>query len=51
MLIVTLCTIGFTVCLYVVIPKGFFPQQDTGRLIGNIMADQDISVPGDVTLC
>ena len=25
--------------LYVVVPKGFFPQQDTGRLIGTIQAD------------
>jgi multidrug efflux pump len=29
--------------LYVVIPKSFFPQQDTGRLIGGIQADQSIS--------
>ena len=29
--------------LYVVIPKGFFPQQDTGRLIGRIQADQSTS--------
>ena len=43
MLIVTLCTILFTVLLFVVIPKGFFPQQDTGRLVGQIMADQDTS--------
>ena len=27
--------IGFTVYLYVVVPKGFFPQQDTGRLTGH----------------
>ncbi len=42
-MIVTLSTIGFTVYLYVVVPKGFFPQQDTGRLSGSLMADQDIS--------
>jgi multidrug efflux pump len=42
-LAVTLWTIGFTAYLYVIIPKGFFPQQDTGRLSGNLMADQDIS--------
>jgi multidrug efflux pump len=42
-MIVTLSTIGFTVYLYVIIPKGFFPQQDTGRLTGSLMADQDIS--------
>jgi multidrug efflux pump len=29
--------------LYVILPKGFFPQQDTGLLIGNISADQSIS--------
>ncbi len=43
MLIVTLVTIGFTVYLYVIVPKGFFPQQDTGRLVGTIQADQDTS--------
>jgi multidrug efflux pump len=31
------------VYLYVVVPKGFFPQQDTGRLSGSIVADQSIS--------
>jgi multidrug efflux pump len=31
------------VYLYIVIPKGFFPQQDTGRIMGNIQADQSIS--------
>jgi multidrug efflux pump len=43
MIIVTLATIGFTVYLYIIIPKGFFPQQDTGRLTGSIVGDQDIS--------
>ena len=42
-LVVTLSTIGFTVYLYVIIQKGFFPQQDTGRLSGNLQADQDTS--------
>ena len=42
-MLVTLSTIGFTVYLYVIVPKGFFPQQDTGRLTGNIQADQDTS--------
>jgi multidrug efflux pump len=36
-------TIGFNFHLYAVVPKGFFPQQDTGRLIGGIQADQGIS--------
>jgi multidrug efflux pump len=43
MLLVTLATIALTVYLYIVIPKGFFPQQDTGRLVGSIQADQDTS--------
>ncbi len=42
-LLVLLATIGLNVYLYVVIPKGFFPQQDTGRLTGGIQADQSIS--------
>jgi multidrug efflux pump len=42
-LLVTLSTIGVTVYLYVIVPKGFFPQQDTGRFSGNLMADQDVS--------
>ncbi|MGH6818322.1 MAG: efflux RND transporter permease subunit [Methylovirgula sp.] len=32
-----------TVLLFLVIPKGFFPEQDTGRLVGSIQADQSIS--------
>ncbi len=35
--------IGLTVILFAVVPKGFFPQQDTGRLTGTIQADQSIS--------
>jgi multidrug efflux pump len=35
--------LGLNAYLYVVIPKGFFPQQDTGRLIGRIQADQSAS--------
>src|SRR5881409_3210362 len=42
-LLVTLATIAFTIYLYVIVPKGFFPQQDTGRLIGTIQADQNTS--------
>jgi multidrug efflux pump len=41
--VVTLLTMAATVYLYVVIPKGFFPQQDTGRLVGTLQADQDTS--------
>jgi multidrug efflux pump len=36
-------TVGLNFYLYAVVPKGFFPQQDTGRLIGSIQADQGIS--------
>ncbi len=43
MLSVTLTTIVISICLFIVIPKGFFPQQDTGRLVGTIQASQDIS--------
>jgi multidrug efflux pump len=42
-LLVMLGTIVGNVLLFYQVPKGFFPQQDTGRLIGSIQADQDIS--------
>ena len=42
-LLVTLCTMALTIYLYIIVPKGFFPQQDTGRLFGNIQAAQHIS--------
>ena len=42
MLLLTI-TICFNVYLYNIIPKGFFPQQDVGRLSGNVQADQSIS--------
>ncbi len=42
-MLVLLATVCLNAYLYVVIPKGFFPQQDTGRLIGGIQADQSIS--------
>jgi multidrug efflux pump len=45
MLLVTLATVCFTVWLYVVIPKGLFPQQDTGSLAGATEAPQDVSFP------
>jgi multidrug efflux pump len=43
MFLVTLATIGFSIYLYVIIPKGFFPQQDTGTIFGAITADQSSS--------
>ncbi|HQT64630.1 MAG: nodulation protein [Acidocella sp. 20-57-95] len=39
-LILTVC---LNIFLFVVVPKGFFPEQDTGLVIGNIRADQGIS--------
>ena len=42
-MLVLLATVCLNVYLYVIIPKGFFPQQDTGRLVGGIQADQSIS--------
>lgn len=43
MLLLLALTIGLNVYLYGAIKKGFFPQQDTGRMMGNIQADQSIS--------
>jgi multidrug efflux pump len=43
MIVMTLATIALTVRLYVIVPKGFFPQQDTGRLTGTIQGDQQTS--------
>jgi multidrug efflux pump len=42
-LAVTLLTMATTSALYVIVPKGFFPQQDTGRISGSIVADQATS--------
>ena len=42
-IIVFLATVLLNIHLYVIIPKGFFPQQDTGRLVGGIRGDQSIS--------
>ena len=44
-LMVMLGTIVLTGYLYVVIPKGFFPQQDTGMITGITEASEDISFP------
>ena len=41
--VVLLATIALNVWLYISIPKTFFPEQDTGVLMGNIQADQSIS--------
>jgi multidrug efflux pump len=42
-LAVLLATIALNVYLYIHVPKGFFPQQDNGRMMGSIIADQDTS--------
>jgi multidrug efflux pump subunit AcrB len=42
-LLTFVATVALTIVLYVLIPKGFFPQQDTGILIGLSDAPQDIS--------
>ena len=42
-MLVLLGIVGLTVWLYVVVPKGFFPQQDTGVIMGGIRADQSAS--------
>jgi multidrug efflux pump len=42
-LLIAIGTLGLNVLLFVVIAKDFFPQQDTGRLNGTILADQDTS--------
>src|ERR1700692_2425743 len=42
-LIVTILVACLSVYLYIKVPKGFFPQQDTGRIMGSVQAAQDIS--------
>jgi multidrug efflux pump len=43
MLLVTVVTICLTIWLYGIVPKGFFPQQDTGSIMGITEGAQDIS--------
>jgi multidrug efflux pump len=43
MLALLLITIGLNAYLLIIVPKGFFPQQDTGRLAGGIQGAQDSS--------
>jgi multidrug efflux pump len=43
MLLLLFATVGLNIYLYVVIPKGFFPQQDTGQLQGGIRGDASTS--------
>ncbi len=43
MILLTAATVAVNIYLYSTVPKGFFPQQDTGRLAGGILAAQDVS--------
>ncbi len=43
MLLLMLVTVVTSGVLFVIVPKGFFPEQDTGRIAGSIQAEQDIS--------
>jgi multidrug efflux pump len=43
MIAALLGTVALNIYLYVIVPKGFMPQQDTGRIMGNLVADQSIS--------
>ena len=43
MLALMMATVAVSGVLFSMIPKGFFPEQDTGRIFGNIRAAQDIS--------
>jgi multidrug efflux pump len=45
-LVVTILVACLSVYLYIIVPKGFFPQQDTGRIGGSVQAAQDISFQG-----
>ncbi|TKK32402.1 efflux RND transporter permease subunit [Pantoea agglomerans] len=42
-LLVALATFGLTALLYMMVPKGFFPTQDTGLIQGITVASQDVS--------
>jgi multidrug efflux pump len=42
-LLVTIGTVCLNVYLFTIVPKGLFPQQDVGRIVGSIQAEQDIS--------
>lgn len=42
-MVVWVITIGLNLWLYVLVPKGLFPEEDTGRLVGSMQADQSTS--------
>jgi multidrug efflux pump len=41
--VILLLTVGLNVFLFIVVPKGFFPEQDNGMIMGMVQADQGIS--------
>jgi multidrug efflux pump len=42
-LLIAIGTLALNIYLFVIVPKGFFPQQDTGRINGNFLGDQSTS--------
>ena len=44
-LTITVLTFGLNVYLYILVPKGFFPEQDAGRIGGQVQGQQDVSFP------
>jgi multidrug efflux pump len=45
MIVVAFAAIGVTIFLYIVIPKGLLPEQDTGMITGVVQADQNVAFP------
>jgi len=45
MIVVAAATVAFTVFLYIAIPKGLLPEQDTGMITGVVQADQNVAFP------
>ncbi|XVN43398.1 MAG: efflux RND transporter permease subunit [Candidatus Rickettsia vulgarisii] len=43
MSLVVIVAITLSIILFTITPKGFFPQQDTGRIVSNIVTDQNFS--------
>ncbi len=50
MLLLTVSLVGLTVWLYVIVPKDFFPSQDTGLIAGTVVAAPDTSFQTMMTL-
>jgi multidrug efflux pump len=42
-MVIFFAAIGLNIVLFYIVPKGFFPQEDTGRLVGSLQADQSVS--------